>query len=152
MNQVLGDERQKVIRQREERLRLRQGVLRFKFGRAFRCGLARDVVIAQLLLQIDRAHLTEKQREFRLTAMLHVGWLGTSPCPKCLGLTRLYDLYRTWWREGIMLEDWERVSSLDPERLWCSEVLQMARVIQQRRDFVLAIEERFDPETGKLFY
>lgn len=152
MNQTLGDERLEVIRQREERLKLRQGVRRFKLDRGFRCGNVKDLVIAQLLLPYTRDELTDAQREFRVMGLLHAGMLGTQACPACMPLIRLYGLYRTWWQEGVMLEDWERVSCLDPERMWWSEILQVARIIRRRLDFVQAVETQYDPETGKLHY
>lgn len=151
-NQILADERLQVIRLREEHLRLRQGVRRFKLGRPYRCGKATDLVVAQLLLQINGEDLTDAQRKFRTQGLLHVGLIGMRPCRSCMQLFRLYDLYRTWWREGVMLEEWERVSTLDPDRMWRSEILQVANILQRRLDYVRAVETQYDPESGKLHY
>lgn len=151
-NIILSDERPVIIRQREERLRLRQGVSSFRLHRDYRCGEAADLVMAQLLLQIDGDRLTKAQRQFRVSSLFHLGVLGTQACPACMQIFRLFDLYRTWWREGIILEGWERVPCLDPNRLWSWEIVTIAEVIRRRLAFMAAVEQRYDSVTGKLQY
>ena len=151
-NRILGDERHDVIRSREENLRLRRGVRSFTVKKGYRCGKAQDVVIAQYMLRVSRDSLSQQQRAFLVAGMFHVGVLGLESCPLCMALYRMLGLYETWWREGKMLEDWERVSCLDPVRLRRNEILQVASVINRRLAFSQAVETQYDPATGKLAY